>query len=156
MTEIDEPQIRAALSLLTFQEPYQTGSEFVDFTPSVPPAYQRLEGHDLMSGSPPAGMAAQEYAALAPTFVILQAALSEHDELVGSEETERIRETFWAAYGDPDTHGADVLRRRYLRLLGDRVLRTLQEEGETGLRWIATYRQIWTELGGKITGSAAG
>jgi len=156
MSEIDEAKIRSALNLLTFDEPYHQGSEFVDFTPSLPAAYARLEGHDFTSAAPPEGMTSSEYETLGPTFVILQVALSEHDVLVGSEETERFREDFWAAYGDPDEHGAKVLRRSYVRLLGDRILQTLQAGGEGEFEWIATYRQIWADFGRIVVSPTAG
>jgi len=143
--KITEQLIRTATDLLVFRIPHKEGREFVDLTPSVPDNYAVLDTHDIESDDPPTYIGAEQYLKMKPVYQVMNAAISEHDQLVIDEGTERFREDFWARFGE-GSQGADIMRRIYRKKLADRLIRMLEKDGEAAIVFLSGSKRMMNSL----------
>jgi len=141
---VDETKIRAAIARLDFKAPIQAGREFVDLNPVLPPSFAVLEHYDIDNPLPPEGLSQADYDAMRPDFVVMRAAISEHDHNMLEESTELFRERFWTSWGEPDLLGGQLMRRRYLSRLADRLITIAKEDGPKAIAWIGWVR--WSPI----------
>lgn len=138
--EISETRIRSAVSRLAFKAAPQDGREFVDLNPILPDGFEPFIDYDIDRETPPEGLTQAEYDAMKPDFIVMRAAISEHDHNALEESTELFRERFWVGWGDPDLLGAKIMRRQYLSKLADRLIQILNDEGADQIKWIGWLR----------------